>query len=266
MLWVVLNHVTEQLAGGNIAADPTGSWPPLHERIAQWQSSVTGFGAFSWPLTAARDVGWLADQAVSIFIILSGFGLALGLIASHAGPTLDAPDFLKRRLRRIYPLWWGRAHLVLTDGLPARVGPLHGRLALLRELRRLALHTGCFRLLCRLVVVRRRHHPALPRVSGPVVDHAHARPAGADRSDRGPRLRIARPRPCVLAGRSRRDVAARHLRRHALAGIRVRHGVRTLVGAGPAARRIVFCAARPFASARPWHTRPASRYRSRCPE
>jgi peptidoglycan/LPS O-acetylase OafA/YrhL len=116
MLWVVLNHITEQLAGGNLAADPTGAWPPLRDRIAQWQSVVTGFGPFSWPLTGARDCGWLADQAVSIFIILSGFGLALGLIASHAGPTLDAPDFFGRRLRRIYPLWWGAHVLFLPTG------------------------------------------------------------------------------------------------------------------------------------------------------
>jgi peptidoglycan/LPS O-acetylase OafA/YrhL len=116
MVWVVLNHLTEQLAGGNLAADPTGSWPPLSDRIAQWQTGVTGFGPFSWPLTGARDLGWLADQAVSIFIILSGFGLALGLIASHAGPKLDAPDFFGRRLRRIYPLWWGAHVLFLPTG------------------------------------------------------------------------------------------------------------------------------------------------------
>ena len=116
MLWVVLNHIVESLAGGNFAGDPTGAWPHLRERIAQWQTPVTGFGTLSWPLTGARDVGWLADQAVSIFIILSGFGLALGLIASHAGASIDGPAFFTRRLKRIYPFWWGAHVLFLPAG------------------------------------------------------------------------------------------------------------------------------------------------------
>ena len=116
MLWVVLNHIVEIVAGGNFAGAPTGDWPPLSVRIAQWQIPVTGFGPLSWALTGARDVGWLADQAVSIFIILSGFGLTLGLVASHAGPRLDGRTFLWRRLKRIYPYWWGAHILFLPAG------------------------------------------------------------------------------------------------------------------------------------------------------
>ncbi len=116
MLWVVLNHIVETLAGGSFAGDPTGSWPALGVRIAQWQTPVTGFGLFSWPLTGARDVGWLADQAVSIFIILSGFGLTLGLVASRASASIDGPEFFTRRLKRIYPFWWGAHVLFLPAG------------------------------------------------------------------------------------------------------------------------------------------------------
>ncbi len=111
MLWVVLDHIVERLAGGNFAGDPSADWPPLHDRIAQFTSVVTGFGPYGWPLTALRDFGWLADQAVTIFIILSGFGLTIGMIASRADARIDARDFFGRRLRRIYPQWWG-AHLL----------------------------------------------------------------------------------------------------------------------------------------------------------
>lgn len=116
MLWVVLNHIVEQLAGGNFAGDPTGTWPPLAERIRQFQLPVTGLGPLDVPLTALRDGGWLADQAVSIFIILSGFGLTLGLIASRANAKIDAPQFFGRRLQRIYPYWWGAHILFLPTG------------------------------------------------------------------------------------------------------------------------------------------------------
>jgi len=117
MVWVVLNHIVEQLAGGNFAGAPTGTWPPLHDRIAQFRVPVSGAGPFDWPLTAPRDAGWLADQAVTIFIVLSGFGLALGLIASQAAALLDARVFYVARLKRIYPFWWGAHVLFLPTGL-----------------------------------------------------------------------------------------------------------------------------------------------------
>ena len=116
MLWVVLNHIVEQLAGIAYAADPTGDWPPLAQRIAQFRA-VSGFGALDIPLTVARDVGWLADQAVSLFIILSGFGLALGLLARNAPASIDVATFVRRRVGRIYPMWWVAHGLLVAIAL-----------------------------------------------------------------------------------------------------------------------------------------------------
>ncbi len=116
MLWVVLDHIVERLVGGNFAGDPTGDWPSLQERVRQFAVGVHGLGPFDWPLTVLRDVGWLADQAVGIFIVLSGFGLALGLSASHAKAGLALRDFYRRRLERIYPYWWGAHILFLPTG------------------------------------------------------------------------------------------------------------------------------------------------------
>ena len=112
MLWVVVNHIVEQLAGTAYAADPTGDWPPLAQRIAQFRP-VSGFDGLNLPLTLARDFGWLADQAVSLFIILSGFGLTLGLLARNAPASIDVGAFVRRRLSRIYPMWWV-AHALLV--------------------------------------------------------------------------------------------------------------------------------------------------------
>ena len=112
MLWVVLNHIVEQLVGGNYAGDPTGDWPPLAQRIAQFRP-VHGNGLLDWPLTVVRDFGWLADQAVSLFIILSGFGLALGLLAKGAPASIALGSFYRRRLGRVYPMWWA-AHILFV--------------------------------------------------------------------------------------------------------------------------------------------------------
>lgn len=116
ILWVVLNHIVEQLAGTAYAADPKGDWPPLGERIAQFQP-VAGHGLLDVPLTLARDFGWLADQAVSLFIILSGFGLALGLLARNAPARIDVAAFVRRRWSRVYPMWWVAHGLLLGAAL-----------------------------------------------------------------------------------------------------------------------------------------------------
>jgi peptidoglycan/LPS O-acetylase OafA/YrhL len=110
MLWILLNHVVEQLAGGEYLGNPGAGWPPLAERIAQVVRPA-GDGLGGALLTAVRDVGWLGDQGVTLFLIASGFGLAYGL--RRRGPErIDRAAFYRARAARIYPLWLG-AHAVL---------------------------------------------------------------------------------------------------------------------------------------------------------
>ena len=110
--WIVINHLSEAIWGGPYLANPSSHWPPLADRLAQL-APLTGHGAWDLPLNLLRWVGWLGDQGVSLFLIMSGFGLAWGLLARGDGTPgpLAAGWFFRRRVARVYPLWWG-AHLL----------------------------------------------------------------------------------------------------------------------------------------------------------
>ena len=45
LVWIFINHVSEQLFGYPLIANPFSGWPPLSERIAQL-APLSGFGAF----------------------------------------------------------------------------------------------------------------------------------------------------------------------------------------------------------------------------
>lgn len=144
LLWIVLNHVSEAVWGGPHLANPTRRWPELAERFGQF-APLSGHGLWDVPLNLLRWLGWTGDQGVQLFLIASGFGLAWGLLAGRrreaAAPTgagtaagtgaaaatgaapswRDLPPlplgwFFRRRVARVYPLWWG-AHLLFL--LPA---------------------------------------------------------------------------------------------------------------------------------------------------
>jgi len=110
LLWIVLNHVVEQIAGGEFVGNPDAHWPPLGARVAQFFAPA-GAGATGAIATIVRDIGWLGDQGVTLFLIASGFGLAYGLNARGIG-RIDLGSFYRARAARVYPLWLG-AHAVL---------------------------------------------------------------------------------------------------------------------------------------------------------
>ncbi len=111
LLWIVFNHCVEQLVGGAFLGNPTADWPPFGERVAQLLSPV-GHG---WSIlgVALRDLAWLGDEGVGVFIVVSGLGLAWGV--QGAATAFDVRDFLRRRLMRTLPSWW-TAHIAI--GLP----------------------------------------------------------------------------------------------------------------------------------------------------
>ncbi|HLI96048.1 MAG TPA: acyltransferase family protein [Candidatus Baltobacteraceae bacterium] len=101
LFWIVWNHVSERIFGSPYMANPTASWPALGERIAQL--APIGHGLTAIGANLSRYIGWTGDQGVGLFIVISGFLLALGQIQR---PT-DIKSFYDRRLLRIYPLWIG---------------------------------------------------------------------------------------------------------------------------------------------------------------
>lgn len=106
LLWIFLNHVSEQLFGIPLISNPILGWLPLSDRISQL-TPLDGFGAWNIPVNLLRYIGWFGDQGVQLFIITSGFGLTWGLLNRQAGKPIKILPFYLSRAERIYPLWWG---------------------------------------------------------------------------------------------------------------------------------------------------------------
>ncbi len=84
----------------------------MAERLAQLRP-LAEYGWWNLPLNLIRYVGWLGDQGVQLFLIVSGFGLTWGLLKRSDLVALPLRQFYQRRFSRIYPLWWG-AHLIFA--------------------------------------------------------------------------------------------------------------------------------------------------------
>ncbi|MFO1156065.1 MAG: acyltransferase family protein [Rhodospirillales bacterium] len=110
LLWIVVLHFAEQIFRGWDIANPSNTWPPLGERIAQL-APFSGHGIWDIPAWLLVNFALAGDQGVALFIILSGFGLTWTLSKKPAGWG----GFLRRRLARIYPEYW-MAHLFVLAG------------------------------------------------------------------------------------------------------------------------------------------------------
>jgi peptidoglycan/LPS O-acetylase OafA/YrhL len=104
VLWIVLDHIAEHEWGVPFAGNTFNV--PLAQRIAQWAPLHNIFA------TLIRDVGWTGDQGVTLFLIISGLGLAYGMARRGALARIALGAFYRARAVRIYPLWWA-AHLAI---------------------------------------------------------------------------------------------------------------------------------------------------------
>jgi peptidoglycan/LPS O-acetylase OafA/YrhL len=111
LIWIFLNHASEQIFGGPFIANPNPYWPPLGDRIQQLLP-LEGGGLGNIALNLFRWIGWLGDQGVGVFLVLSGFGLTWGLLERGRSFPQSWKDFYARRLSRVYPLWW-LAHCIV---------------------------------------------------------------------------------------------------------------------------------------------------------
>jgi peptidoglycan/LPS O-acetylase OafA/YrhL len=112
ILWIFLNHTIENIFGGPYFANPSAQWPALADRINQL-APLRGYGLLDIPLNLARYLGWLGDQGVQLFLIVSGFVLTWSLLSRAGSKPLALGAFYRRRLGRIYPLWI-LAHIVFV--------------------------------------------------------------------------------------------------------------------------------------------------------
>jgi peptidoglycan/LPS O-acetylase OafA/YrhL len=106
LLWIFLNHVSEQLFGYPLISNPISGWSPFAERVAQL-IPLNGYGAWNIPVNLLRYIGWFGDQGVQLFVIISGFGLTWGLLNRQPDKPINLLSFYRSRAERIYPLWWG---------------------------------------------------------------------------------------------------------------------------------------------------------------
>ena len=119
MAWIFLGHIVEKVVCCPAFGNPGPDWPSLAGRVEQLRPLPIG-GIDGLFMNAFRYVGWLSDLGVQIFVVASGFGLALSALRS---PTLGVREFYARRLMRIVPLWWA-AHIFfivvsfVASGLP----------------------------------------------------------------------------------------------------------------------------------------------------
>ncbi len=108
ILWIFFNHLVERIFGFPFISNPNSAWPPFVDRLEQIAPIEFGSPVNDVLLNLARYLGWAGDQGVQLFLIASGFGLMWSV--QQRGGVEECRAFLRRRLGRIYPMWWG-AHL-----------------------------------------------------------------------------------------------------------------------------------------------------------
>lgn len=110
ILWIVYFHLFEAADQGR-SLDPLA--PDLAGRIA---AQCTADAGWRFAACVVRGAGvavvMVGYHAVSVFLLLAGFGLARSLGDAPAPPTGWAAWY-RRRLLRLYPLYWA-AHLLLA--------------------------------------------------------------------------------------------------------------------------------------------------------
>lgn len=110
ILWIVYFHLFEATDAGRspdpLAADLAGRLAAAcADRAGGWYAACLGRGV-------AASVTLVGYHAVNVFLLLSGFGLARSL-GDAATPPGGWSTWYRRRLLRLYPLYWA-AHLLLA--------------------------------------------------------------------------------------------------------------------------------------------------------
>ncbi|MGD0474021.1 MAG: acyltransferase [Candidatus Velthaea sp.] len=112
ILLVFNNHLVESVFGGAFFFNPEQRWPSMGLQLAQLLTPA-GPGMAGVIGTTIRDIGWLSEELLGLFLVLSGFGLGWGLARAR---IFDLRTYISRRLGRIYPMWL-TAHAMIAGPL-----------------------------------------------------------------------------------------------------------------------------------------------------
>ena len=96
ILGILLNHFVEQLGPGPWFSNPSYNWPDFSTRM---QGLFPDSNNIIFAII--KFIGWLGDMGPGVFILLSGFALALSQSKNNYSPKL----FFRKRLLRIFPLY-----------------------------------------------------------------------------------------------------------------------------------------------------------------
>ena len=107
ILGILLNHLIEEFGPGPWFTNPTNDWPDFATRMQNILPAVD-----NWIAKIVFFLGWLGDSGPGVFILLSGFGLSLGLLKKNV-KSLNIKEFYTKRLLRIFPLYIAIHLLVL---------------------------------------------------------------------------------------------------------------------------------------------------------
>ena len=125
ILWIVFFHFFTFYDHGRTP------WPlhPGYFAAYEARCAPDGFRALCVGSALLSAVGQLGFHAVSVFLVLSGFGLSYSL-ARPARPVPAWSQWYRSRLVRLFPMYWV-AHLVyLVSPFQARIDPLDYRFVL----------------------------------------------------------------------------------------------------------------------------------------
>ncbi|CAB5115213.1 hypothetical protein D3OALGB2SA_2637 [Olavius algarvensis associated proteobacterium Delta 3] len=102
ILWIFLVHFVERFMCCPNFGNPNANWPPVTARFTQLAPlDLDGIGGAA--VNVLRYVGWMGDQGVQIFVVASGFGLAISALSKPTQMTYM--EFFRRRLVKLVPLW-----------------------------------------------------------------------------------------------------------------------------------------------------------------
>jgi peptidoglycan/LPS O-acetylase OafA/YrhL/lysophospholipase L1-like esterase len=96
ILGILLNHLVEAYGAGPWFSNPSYNWPDIETRM----DNILPAGD-NPIIILVKFLGWLGDMGPGVFILLSGFTLAL----SQSKRGYSTFKFYKKRLLRIYPLY-----------------------------------------------------------------------------------------------------------------------------------------------------------------
>lgn len=127
ILWVAWFHFFVTWANGSLPWPFNPAYFSLYADRCGGDGLVTRLGCNAQALFAAFSQ--LGSQAVAVFLLLSGFGLTYAL-GTEAKPATGWRHWVRRRLLRLFPMYW-TAHLVwLVSPFVARTDPIDWRFLL----------------------------------------------------------------------------------------------------------------------------------------